>query len=441
MKRFSWAAYPMATMMALVSAALLAADLHVCKDTGSNENDGSKAKPFKNLEAALKKAQAGDRILVAAGNYSGLRDRGYLEVPEPVELLGGYAPDFATRDIAKNATFIAPNNESAASGRKPLLSILNVPAGSTFVLDGFILDRGDQNAYHAKEGVIEGLGGRLLYSSEKPANGNNTVAEPLVCFTSKVRAKIEGDLVFRNCVFMNGHFGIQGGFKTGTVKILNNVFIGNTMAAIEIFGLGGKKGPKGPIEKDGHVEIANNTILFTWSRLKDFQDMGYGIRIMTMVSYDIHDNLIGCNVLTGLEHTRGNKNEWVKIDRNVIFLNKQAAMLFTEPGTSAAGKMERVQIKDIGPDLGLASCTGNTEKLVKALPLNKTYLESFLGARYNEQEDYDPNSPANVLREAFGLPKQGKLITQVSMYANRYPVADAVALFGALPETGAQAPK
>lgn len=417
-----------------------AGDLYVSKDKGNNQNPGTKEAPFKNLEAALKASKAGDRIHVAAGNYTGLRDKGYLEAPQPVELLGGYAPDFSTRDAVKYPTTIAPDNASAASGRKPLLSILNVPAGSHFILDGFVFDRGAQNAYSPKEGVIEGLGGRKLNATEKPADGNSTVEEPLVCFTNKVNARIEGELTIRNCVFLNGHFGIQGGFKKGTVRILNNVFIANKMAAIEVFGTGGKKGPKGPIAKDGEVEIANNTILFTWSRLKDFADMGYGVRVMTMLGYNIHHNLIGCNILTGIDHTRGNLNEWVRIDHNIIFLNKQAPLLYVEPGKSAAGMMERVKIADVGADLGFASCANNTEDLGTPLPINKTYLRGYLEARYSEQVDFDPNSPANVLREVHGLPKQGKLNTKVSMFANRYPMADALKLFGAKAGVGAQKP-
>jgi hypothetical protein len=432
----------LALFLLLVSmSAAVAADLYVSKERGDNQNAGSKDAPFKNLEAALKVAKAGDKIFVAQGNYYGLRDKGYLEAPQPIELMGGYASDFSKRDVTKYPTFVAPNNESGASGRKPLLSILNVPAGSQFILDGFIFDRGNQNAYSPKDGVIKGLGGRILSETEKPATGNSSVFEPLVCFTNKVNAKIEGTLIIRNCAFLNGHFGIQGGFKKGTVKILNNVFVGNRMAAIEVFGTGGKKGPKGPISQEGSAEIANNTILFTWSRLKDFADMGYGIRVMTMLDYDIHNNLIGCNILAGIDHTRGNLNEWVKIDNNIIFMNKQAALLYVEPGKSAAGMMERVKIADVGADLGLASCKGNTETLGSPLPLNKTYFENYMNARYSEQADYDPNSPANVLREVYGLPKQGKLATQVSMYANRYPSEDALKLFGAKTEIGAQLPK
>lgn len=425
----------------VLNAGLGAKDLYVSKAGGDNQNPGTLTAPFKNLESALKAAAAGDCIRVAQGNYTGLRDKGYLEAPLPVEIIGGYAPDFSSRDVRKYQSTLIPSRESGESGRRPILSILNVPAGTRFVLDGFVFDRGEQNAYSPKESLIEGLGGRILRSTERPASGPSTVEEPTLCFTNKVRANIEGELIIRNCVFLNGHFAIQGAVKNGTVRVMNSIFVGNKMAAIEIFGIAGKKGPKGPIEKGGHVEIAQNTILFTWSRLKDFADMGYGIRVMTMVSYDIHHNLIGGSVLTGIDHTRGNPNDWLKIDENIIFLSKQAPLLYVEPGRSAAGKMERVRIEDMNADLGLASCRGNREAIPKKLPINPVYLDHFLKARYSETADFNPDSSANVLREVMGLPKQGRLHTQVSMFANRYPLKDALDLFGALPTTGAQSPR
>ncbi len=74
--------------------AVQAAELYVAKERGDNQNAGTKDAPFKNLEAALKVAKPGDKIFVAQGNYVGLRDKGYLEAPQPVELMGGYSLRF-----------------------------------------------------------------------------------------------------------------------------------------------------------------------------------------------------------------------------------------------------------------------------------------------------------------------------------------------------------
>ena len=65
-----------------------AGELFVSSSTGANSNEGSKAKPFKNIEKALNLAKKGDIIRVAEGNYFGLRGKGYLEVPEPVQIIG-----------------------------------------------------------------------------------------------------------------------------------------------------------------------------------------------------------------------------------------------------------------------------------------------------------------------------------------------------------------
>ena len=208
------------------------------------------------------------------------------------------------------------------------------------------------------------------------------------------------------------------------------------MAAIEIYGTGGKNGPKGPVEKGGHVEIANNTVLFSWSRLKDMQDMGYGIRVMTRLSYNIHHNIIGLNVLTGVDHTRFNRNEWLQLENNVFFLNKQAPLLYSEPGQ---GQLERVALDEFA-DLEFASVRGNTNQIKKGFPFNKAYLDGFLNARYQEVTDYNPDSAVNQLREMMGLHKQGKLKTRVSMFMNRYSFGDALKLFGAQKGVGAQMP-
>ena len=415
-----------------------AGELFVSASTGANSNEGSKAKPLKNIEKALNLAKKGDIIRVAEGNYFGLRGKGYLEVPEPVQIIGGYSPDFSNRDVLKHLTLIQPDNESAAKSRKALLTFKKSAKGDKIVVDGIIFDMGMRNSYSDTEGKPEGCEtGMLLLPPQfnKAKNHKPTVTEQCIYFPSPAAA---GDVLIQNCVFMNGaKFGIQGGHKQGDFQLLNNVFIANRMAAVEIFGVGGKKGPKGPSEKDGNVEIANNTILFSWSRTKDFEDMGYGVRVMTMLSYDIHNNIFGLNVLTGVDNTRFNKPEWLKLDNNMFMLNKQGDMMYTDPGQ---GQLERVSVSDFA-DFDFASVKNNIGKVPKAFPINKAYLEGFLSARYSEEVDFNPDSPANVLREVMGLNKQGKLKTKVSMYGNQYPLEDALKLFGALENVGAQKPK
>lgn len=415
-----------------VATPTLAADLYVSKTQGDNGNPGTRQAPFKNIDAALAKSAAGDTIHVAEGTYFGLRDRGYIEVPHPVTLLGGYAADFSKRDPIAHPTLIQPDQESAGKSGNALMTLKKSQPGQLFRLDGFVFDAGQRNAYSKAEGWPKGVEtGMLLLPPTKEDNPHPTVVKQCLFIENQAGP---GDVLVQNCTFVNCTlFAIQAAHRQGTFRVLDNVFVANRMAAIEIFGTGGKKGPKGPIEKDGEVEIAYNTILFSWSRTKDLQDMGYGLRIMTMLGYNVHHNIIGANVLTGVDHTRFNPNGWVRVEHNVFFVNKQAPLLFSEPGNV---RMERVKVGDLG-DLGLAGTAGNREEALK-LPIDKAYLEGFLGASYTEQQDYDPNSPANLWREAMGLNKQGKLITSASMFANRYPWKKALELFGAHPNAGAR---
>ena len=411
-----------------------AADFYVSKGRGDNGQPGTKAEPLKNIDAALAKAKVGDVIHVAAGIYFGLRDRGYIEVPVPVTLLGGYSDDFATRDPLANPTLLQPTNASAGQSRNAIMTLKTSQPKQKFVVDGFIFDGGMRSAFSSKEGLVEGVEtGRLLLPTEKVENDDKPTVEKQGLFIENPASA--GDVLVKNNVFVNCPlFAIQGGHKQGTFIVTNNVFVANRMAAIEIFGTGGKKGPKGPIESDGSVEVSYNTILFSWSRTKSLDDMGYGVRIMTMLNYHIHHNIIGGSIFAGVDHTRFNKNEWIKLDDNIFFVNKQAPLLFSEPGNV---QMERVQIGDFG-DLGLASAARNKEEFLK-LPINQAYLQGFLNASYTEKADFDPNSPANRWREAMGLNKTGELTTNVTMFANRYPWKETLALFGAVPDLGAQA--
>ena len=70
--------------------------------------------------------------------------------------------------------------------------------------------------------------------------------------------------------------------------------------------------------------------------------------------------------------------------------------------------------------------------------IDPLYLKGFANLKIMTTESYDPNSAANLYREAHGLNKQGTSTTRVSMFANRYSFDWAIKLFGAEPGYGAQ---
>lgn len=417
-------------IMIFFSAFTAQAALYVSQKNGSNQNDGTKESPIKEIDKAITKAQAGDEIYIAGGVYMGTFGIGYMETDKPLKMFGSYDETFTTRNIVDTPTVFQPDNAAGGKARKALLKFTKAVDGT--IIDGIVFDMGFRNAYSSKDGIVKGLEtGRLLRSTERPATGNSTAEEPIIQVVSAAQG---GDITIQNCVFVNGaSFALQGGHRKGTFRVLNNVFVGNRMAAIEIFGTCASTGGPKTMAKCGQVEIAYNTILFSWSRLKDMLDMGYGIRVMTKCEYNIHHNIIGGSVLAGIDNTRFNKDEWVTIEDNIFFVNKKGDLEFSPASNTKLNLM----VDQFG-DLPFASVKNNRREIPSKLPINPDYLEGFLGARYSEQVDFNPDSSANMWREAMGLNKQGKIASQVSMFMNRYPWRDTLRLFGAMKGVGAQ---
>ena len=161
--------------------------------------------------------------------------------------------------------------------------------------------------------------------------------------------------------------------------------------------------------------------------------MGYGVRVMTKCDYNIHHNIIGASILAGVDHTRFNKNEWVKVDNNIFFVNKDKDLHYSP----ASNTRLRIDVADFG-DLEFASADGNKNEIPDGLKVNQAYLNGYLNARYSEQTDLDRNSPANQWRSMLGMNLQGTMTSQVTMFANKYPWKDALLLFGNVNGYGAQ---
>ena len=389
---------------------------YVSETTGGSARsaDGSKEKPYKDLQVAMDKAVAGSLILVAEGNYLGTSNQGYLEMKIPVSIQGGYSTDFSSRDVMKHRTTIQPTTEcNGLSGSRALLSIGDPNKPRAFVIsgeiviDGIIFDKGLSNGYHPIEGNPEGVEtGMLLHAPTEGVNNGVTtvksVEQPLIYL-----ANCSGNVTITNCVFINGtNYGIRGNWDGGNWKIINNIFVNNAFAAVEIAS-GMKAGEYGT-----HVDFGYNTVLFNWSRLKDLGDMGYGYRFMTGVNSDVHHCIIGGSTFAGLDRTRTDTpaNEQKRktgSEDNYFFLNKKGDLTLPSQG----GLYLTVWCKDFEDREEFHKYERNAEldgALLKG-KINEAYLEGFISVAYKESTDYNPNSAANLFRSAMGMNQVGTI--------------------------------
>ena len=420
-----------------VGLGLSAADLYVSQANGKKKGPGTKDAPFKTINDAIKKAQPGDVIHIAAGKYVGKLGASEIIVDKAVSLIGSYSPDFSKRSVAEFPTLIQPANDKNDTKGQALLK-LDPPAGRgpDMVIDGFVIDQGYMNSYHTVKGKPEGVEtGMWLYPPAKGANDKFPSADVYSIY-KETKNRYEGNITIRNCVIANaGNFGINISHYQGEIKILNNVFVACRMMSCAV---SCSKNLKGAVT----VEFANNTVLFSWSRTSEMTDMGYGFECMTNVTSNIHHNIFGLNVFAGVKNDKGDaRTKNVKLDNNIFFLNKIADVTAVKSPNQLKLRVDEEAFEDMSDFPGMASVEGNVSlkdpKQFKGI-VNEAYLIAFLNATYREKTDYDPNSPANRFRADFGLTQRGTIETKVSMFCNRYPLAEVYKLFGAVNGFGAQ---
>lgn len=422
--------------------------LYVSQVNGSNRNDGSKDAPYKNLQKAIDNASAGSVIYVAEGNYYGLLNSGNINIDKPLTIYGGYNSDFSERDILKYKSMVQPTPESngTASGQGTLKITSIVAPSEQLLIDGLIFDRGNSISYNVKgEGKPEGVYSSMMNPVGVKGIGGPELKTPDVLTTETALIYFNGhqgvvnnlNVVIRNCAFINGpNFGILGMLK-GSLLVENCIFINIRMSAIEVRGAN----PNVMTQ----VTARNNTILFMWTRTREFTDMGYGYRMLPGTSNTLENNIIGLTLYTGLDrsHVDSDKSkEALRKDvvrNNIFFLNKKGDLGLPGGGMGMNVKVELFddveQLADVGGNKAL------TDPSLFKGKINLPYLDGFLSASYKETSSFDPNSPANTFRSAMGMNLTGTIQSSVSMFANRYPWEEALLFFGAVEGYGAQMPQ
>ena len=452
---------PAAAPAAAASAA--GRTFYVSASTGSARSDGlTPSTAMKDLQKAIDTAQDNDIIQVAEGNYLGNMDRGYLECGrfgnaandrgKFISIYGGWSTDFTERDVIKHVTKIQPTTQRFTT---PLFNInARRPYGytgpeGTVVVDGLVFDFGENNLYCAadvsnevtgtpNEGVLTG---RFIEPDAAPncakvgyANGDEYA----------LHMDVEGNVRVSNCIFVNCRdYGIAAMMGKGHMEISNNIFIACRYASCQVRG----STRDADIDKVS-LEFHHNTVLFTWTRTKAFEDMGQGFRFMNGIrTIDVHNNIFGCNSNCGVERVYYESNkamEAAKVSNlydNYFFANKRDLEIASMGAASISVPAARIEeAEQIGPKYeGNVEMPEGNDAFVNAI--DKSYLEGFLSLKIMTSQSYNANSAANQVNRAFGLNQQGSEIVRPSMYCNKYPWEKAKDLFGVVPNYGAQLPR
>ena len=429
-----------AALAVMCAATATSADIYVSLATGKKKNAGTKEAPLKNLWHALQKAADGDTIHLAEGVYPGNAKCNWFLIDKAVSIVGGYSKDFASRDPLKFRTMFQPlneNNDKKGTG----LGIFTIqfdmakpaPKGVNMVFDGLIFDDGQAQSYHPVKGKPEGVETGMWL--EPPAKGNTTFpSSKRYLVYSATANRAEGDITFKNCLFLNaGNIAMNLNWYKGKVKMENNVFCNNLMVGANVYS---SNPQQGAVE----WEFKNNTVLFTWSRTSELSDMGFGVRTTANVKSELEDNIIGLSVLTGWDNTKGlDKTKKIEAKGNVFFLNRQSDAQVTKSPSVVKVKVEDFE-DDLEGNYGIEKAEDNValaDPKVFNGRINTAYLNAFLSMKYSESATLDAGK-LNAFRQAVGLPMQGTIVSKVDMFGNRYPLEDALKLFGAMDGKGAQ---
>lgn len=439
--------------------------IYVSAATGKARGDGlSPATAVKDLQKGLDLAEENDVVYVAEGNYLGNMDRGYVQVGQFgnaqndrgkfFSIYGGWAPDFSERDVLKYITKIQPGGQSFIAplfnwnARRPYG--YNGPVGNV-VIDGFTFDLGENNRYCVANVDLEITGtpnkgvltGRFLEpdaSPQCPIEGYSSGDE------YALHMDVEGNVRISNCVFVNCRdYGISAMMGMGHMEICNNVFVACRYAACQVRG----STRDADIDKVS-LDFHHNTVLFTWTRTKAFEDMGQGFRFMNGIrTIDVHHNIFGCNSNCGVERVYSESNKQMEslkksnLYDNYFFANKRDLEL-AAPGAATisvpAARIEEVDESKIGPKYeGNMELPKGNDALINAI--DQPYLQGFMNIKIISSQSYDPNSTANQINRIFGQRQQGTEIVRPTMYCNKYPWEKAKDLFGKVRGYGAQIPR
>lgn len=296
----------------------------LCTKFVHNETGGGRAatleRPAKDLGNIISNLEPGDVVCIAEGTYTGRGDRGVDIIEIPVSVIGGFSPDFTSRDpwgahktiftgIHNSDNFETQNRLTIDSSgfATRLKEARGEPTDHTILVDGIIFDNGPRN-YYSDE--TEALIIRQGTPSHTPTPESGALT---------VRTGVNATVIVQNNIAINfapteGVFSFFGG-KSADVTVQNNIAANNTGAG---FRLGTSfTGAEIPVYK-----FAHNISVFNQKHTPFGTFGGSGILLESSTEVEISNSIFSFNDNFGIDNSKRSAN--LKLYDTIIAANANA---------------------------------------------------------------------------------------------------------------------
>lgn len=318
----AWAAV---ALLAVAGHGLAQACTKYVSDAGSGR-EATLERPARDLGNIVANLVPGDVVCIAGGRYTGRADSGADRIEVPVEIHGGFSPDFTERDPwGEHVTVLTGVHNAANFSTDPRLTIdtsafatrLMASRGQdtvhTVVVDGVVIDHGDRN-YYAGDGESRIV--RLGSAAHTPTPEAGGLL---------IRTGITSTIVVRNVLVVNtaptqGAIALFPG-AAASVTVENNVAVNNTGTGFQLStAIAANDAADYP-----SYRFAGNVSVFNQKHDPFGTFGGHGVAIESGTKVEITGNVIAFNDSYGVDNAK--RAAGVVLTGNVIVANARADYL------------------------------------------------------------------------------------------------------------------
>lgn len=277
-------------------------------------------KPARDLGNIISRLEAGDFVCIAEGEYKGRGASGVDEINMAVSVIGGFSPDFTTRDPwgAHKTIFTGEHNSKnfktqtrlSIDTTKTATRLMEARGENTahaVIVDGLIFDNGPRNYYKTNQQA-------LIVRKGTPADTPTPESGALTISTGVNSVVVVRNNIAANFAPTEGVFSIFGG-KGAKVLVENNAAINNT-------GSGFRLGTSFTGDDTPSYTFRNNLSAFNQKHTAFGTFGGSGIMLESSTNVEITNSIFAFNDNYGVDNTKRSAD--LVLNNSIIGANLKA---------------------------------------------------------------------------------------------------------------------